>query len=378
MITPLSHAFDDFDPIATETIMLSDTSTQWAQRVCRDIPDADKQWHSFLRAFAIAGFEQWLNQGSTQLPITYPHTAPGSDANIQVGDFRLCILPIGSLKDNRVIIPATAVDGEHAAHLYVLVEVHEEIDQVRVFTGLRHDRLELYLEQQRGAENYVVPTSQFTVPPEKLLWYLSCLKPETIMDPAMATSGVKEKITNQLNETMTTVINTGRWLQGQLDTVAEQLAWQFIPSLELSYGLRDLGDTEDPLEKIPDILRELRERNVQVPDNASGACKSINVGDATCHFYTFVWELADTNEWSSLFVLFGSGANAPLPAGIELQVSDQTSVMSTSKVQPGAMTTFLYIQAIGNLDEQFTVEISTLNGETLTLPPFGFETVTEA
>ncbi|MFG6107280.1 DUF1822 family protein [Leptothoe sp. EHU-05/26/07-4] len=365
--------FKGFHPVATETIMLTNTSTQWAQRVCRDIADADEQWHSFLRALAITGFEQWLNQGNSGLPISYSQTvAPGTDATIQVGDFRLYILPMGTLKDDQVVIPASALSEKHTAHLYVLVEVHEEVAQVRVRTALLSHQLEAYVERQCEAEEYGVPVSEFTVPPEKLLWYLSCLKPEAIIKPDTVTSSVKEKITTQLHETVTTVINTGKWLQGQLDTVAEQLAWQFIPSLECGYELRDFRDAEDPLGKISDILRELQDRSVGVPTDAVGACQSVRVGNVICYFYTFIWELAETNEWSSLFVLFGADANEPLPIGTELQVSDQTSVMSTSKVQPGAMTTFLYIQAIGNLDELFTVDISSSDGETLTLPPFGF------
>ena len=216
MITSLSHAqfSNDFFPVATETIMLSNTSTQWAKRVCHPIADTDEQWHSFLRALAIAGFEQWLNQGNTTLSITYPqNSAPQRDANIQVGDFQLCILPMGALKDDRVAIPAAVVTGENAAHLYVLVEVHEEVEQVRVLSGLRHDQLRQYLRQcgvednagreatggsgpqapnfggfesyppqdwgARGAssqhglfekmsEGYVIPTSEFSVSPEKL------------------------------------------------------------------------------------------------------------------------------------------------------------------------------------------------------------------
>ena len=372
MTTPLSHTSDDFYPLATETIMLTDISSQWARRVCRDITDADEQWYSFLRALAIAGFEQWLNQGSTQLPITYPQdAAPNREATIQVGDFHLCILPVGTLKDDRVTIPGTAVVGEQAAHLYVLVEVHEEVEQVRVATALRHDQLKAYIEQQRRAEEYAVPIQQFTVPPEKLLWYLSCLNPQAII-PVEILEQDQATISSQLQGAAAKVINTGKWLQGQLDTVAEQLAWQLIPSLEPSYGLRNFKDGENPQEKILDILEELQHRGVEVPAHGTGACQAVTLGQIACELYTLVWELPETQEWT-LFILLGPRTDEPLPAGLALQVSDEHTVLSKSEVRQDTATTYLYIQAIGNLHEQFTVEISASDRETLTLPPFRFE-----
>ena len=375
MIPPLSHTFDDFYPLATETIMLTDISSQWARRVCRDITDADEQWHRFLKALAIAGFEQWLNQGSTQLPITYSQdAAPDQDATIQVGDFQLCILPVGTLQDDRVTIPATAVAGEQAAHLYVLVEVHEEVEQVRVAKALRHDQLKAYIEQQRGAEEYAVPIRQFIVPPEQLLWYLSCLSPQAII-PVEISDQDHATVSSQLKAAATKAINTGRWLQGQLDTVAEQLAWQLIPSLELNYGLRNLKDGENPQEKILDILEELQHRGVEVPTHGTGACQAITLGKLACELYTLVWELPETQEWT-LFILLGPGTDEPLPAGVALQVSDEHTVLSKSEVRQDTATTYLYIQAIGNLQEQFTVEISVSDKEILTLPPFKFDSET--
>ncbi len=373
MSSSLSHAqfFNDFFPVATETIMLTNKSIQWAKRVCHHIADADEQWHSFLKALAIAGFDQWLNQGNTTLSITYPQNlAPGKEANIQVGDFQLCILPMGTLTDDRVAIPATVVTGENAAHLYVLVEVHEEVEQVRVLSGLRHDQLRQYL-RQHGAKDYVVPTSEFTVSPEKLLWYLNCLNPEVIMQTEVVRSGIGETVTSYLDEAVTTVINTGKWLRGELDAVAEQLAWQLIPSLEPSYGFRDFGQDEPLREKTTGILKELRQQGVEVPEDATGACKEIRIGNVACEVYSLVWELPESQEWS-LFVVLGPAGDEPLPTGLGLQVSDEESVLSKSEVTPDAATTYLYVQAIGNLDEQFTVEIGLSDGETLNLPTFKF------
>lgn len=362
-------SFNDFHPIATETIMLSHTSTQWAQHVCRDIADADEQWHGFLRALAMAGFEQWLNQGGSQLSISYPkNTAPVMDATIQVGDFQLCILPMGVLEDDWVSIPATAVVGENAAHLYVLVEVHEEIEQVRILAGLRHDRLKQDF-QPHGTEAYVVPVSEFMISPERLLWYLNCLSPEAILQGA---SDDKRTAATVLKEVAHGVINTGRWLQGQLDAVADELAWQLIPSLEPSYGLRGLRDGTRSQEKMPDILQTLQHQGVEVPANAAGACKAVRIGNMACELYTLVWELSETREWS-LFVFLGLGTDEPLPVGLGLRISDENQALFEGVVKEDAATTYLYGQGIGDLDEQLIVEINSSDGETVTLQEFGFE-----
>lgn len=355
-----------FKPITPETIMLSPTITQWAADVCQPITDLDEQWQSFMRALAIAGFEQWLNESSTPLTLTYPRTAaPQTDTHVQVGDFRLCILPMGTLQDEQVRIPATAVTGRNKAHLYVLVEVHEEIDQVHVGPGLRHDQLGNLLSQHADDESYLVPVEQFMVRPEKLLWYLSCLEPEAIIP-------VVEK--NPVSGPIKAVINTGTWLHGQLDTVAEHLAWQFLPSLVPSYGLRgsEMRESENPMERLVPILETLKRQGVEIPTEAVGACKTISVGETVCQVYTLLWELPETQEWS-LFALVGPAGDQPLPVGMKLQVSEQAMVLSRSELRHDSVTTFLYIQVIGNSDEQFTVEIGSPDGTTLTLPAFGFE-----
>ncbi|MEM7063162.1 MAG: DUF1822 family protein [Cyanobacteria bacterium P01_B01_bin.77] len=363
---------NSFKPIATETIMLSPMFTQWATDICQPITDLDNQWQSFIRALAIAGFEQWLNESSTSLTTTYPRTAaPQTDTHVQVGDFRLCILPMGTSQDELVQIPAAAVTGKNKAHLYVLVEVHEEIDQVQVGAGLRHDQLSNLLPQHADSESYVVPVEQFTVRPEKLLWYLSCLEPEAIIPVVVK----KESVASPIKA----IINTGLWLQGQLDTVAEQLAWQFLPSLTMNYGLRgpETRESENPVKRLVPILETLKRQGMEIPIAAVGACKSVSVGETVCQVYTLLWELPETQEWS-LFILVGPDGKRPLPVGMELQVSEQAVVMSRSKLCHDSMSTFLYIQVIGNLDDQFTGEIGSPDGATLTLPTFEFEKMASA
>ncbi|MEM8612431.1 MAG: DUF1822 family protein [Cyanobacteria bacterium P01_H01_bin.105] len=356
----------DIIPLSTETVILSDTDTQWAEDICQHISHGDSQWQTFLKALAMAGVKQWLNDAGLVPAYQQERTPTVSDLDLRVGDYRLCILPIGAVADDTISIPDTAVIGDQAAHLYILAEVQEEVNQVRVITSLRHDQLQQYIQQHASIAtqgSYSIPLSQFTVTPEQLLVYLNCLEPETILQPAL--SGFSE-----LADTITTgMVNAGRWLQGELDTIAEQLAWELLPPLTPAQGFRPVK------EEIETIVEELTSQGVAIPLRARGACKEISIAGFPCRLYAWVWPLMEDNtpEWS-LFLILGPTPGETLPFGIELAVSDQQEILSRSTLNQESAVTYLYTQVIGYWQEQFMVDISLPNGPTISLPPFGFET----
>ncbi|MEO0432030.1 MAG: DUF1822 family protein [Cyanobacteria bacterium J06656_5] len=361
MNTP-SLGIQQFDviPLSTDTVMLSTASTQWATDICQDIPDGDSQWQTFLRALAVAGAQQWLDAAG--LVSTYPkNIAPAPEVNLTVGDYRLCVLPMGGLSDDTVRISA-AVVGEQAAHLYVLVDVQEEVDQVRVVTGLRHDQLRQLLPDST-AQGYDIPLERFTVTPEQLLLYLNCLDSETILQPT-----VPDHIAEMVETIATGVVNAGKWLQGELDTIAEQLAWELLPPLTPAQGFRPVKA------EIEDIIEELASQDIAIPQRARGAFKEINMAGFPCRLYAWVWPLmtGDIPEWS-LFLILGPTPGETLPLGIELTVSDQQEPLSRSALTQETAVTYVYAQVIGYWQEQFMVAIGLPNGPTINLPPFRFE-----
>ena len=361
MNTP-SLGIQQFDviPLSTDTVMLSTASTQWATDICQDIPDGDSQWQTFLRALAVAGAQQWLDAAG--LVSTYPkNIAPAPEVNLTVGDYRLCVLPMGGLSDDTVRISAAAV-GEQAAHLYVLVDVQEEVDQVRVVTGLRHDQLRQLLPDST-AQGYDIPLERFTVTPEQLLLYLNCLDSETILQPT-----VPDHIGEMVETIAMGVVNAGKWLQGELDTIAEQLAWELLPPLTPAQGFRPVKA------EIEDIIEELASQDIAIPQRARGAFKEINMAGFPCRLYAWVWPLmtGDVPEWS-LFLILGPTPGETLPLGIELTVSDQQEPLSRSALTQETAVTYVYAQVIGYWQEQFVVAIGLPNGPTINLPPFRFE-----
>ncbi|MEM6252885.1 MAG: DUF1822 family protein [Cyanobacteria bacterium P01_F01_bin.3] len=379
-LNPLT--FDDFDALATETIMLSESSLQWATQICQAIPDETEQWHTFLRALAVAGFDQWLNQGAHQFVSEYRTYPPGSGVNLRVGHYRICILPMGSLSDDHVAIPLAAANGSDPAHLYVLVDVQEEVDQVRIIAGLRCNQIQAYQQQgqleptQLGSLSvFWVPIQTFDNTPEQLLLYLSCLEPETmtsVQSAAQVASSPSIKLRSAARTLPINFINTGRWLQNQLDEIADQLAWTLlpplVPPLTPAAAMRSTPETLAPLQDV------LASSHVTMPDQARGAYQDFHLAGLSLRLYAFVWPLKETAipEWSLLLCL-GAVAEESLPTGIYIQVEDQTSTVVQPPLAAETHSAYLYTQAIGHFDEQFKVQIGLPNGPVQTFPMFGFE-----
>lgn len=174
---------------------------------------------------------------------------------------------------------------------------------------------------------------------------------------------------DEIAETITTgVINVGKWLQGELDTIAEQLAWELLPPLTTAQGFRPVK------EEIEDIVAELASQGIELPPRARGACKEIAIAGFPCRLYAWTWSLMTNNvpEWS-LFLILGPTPGETMPLGIELTVSDQHTILSRSSLTQETAITYLYAQVIGYWQEQFVVNISLPNGSTISLPPFGFQ-----
>ncbi|MEM9215344.1 MAG: DUF1822 family protein [Cyanobacteria bacterium P01_F01_bin.150] len=407
-------------------ISLSAEALEWATSVCEDIEDEDEQWQAFLRAMAIAGVEQWLSQSAFDLPVTYARDqAPSSGVNAQVGHYRLCVLPTGPAGDDRVMIPATTVlnsatdiesaidtrslqDTSPIAHLYCLVEVYEEYDQILVRSGLRQNQLQSYLAHypshneaihpMEGANErlsqepreYAIPVAEFTVTPEQALLYVNTLEPETMVtsvqmiDGAESTVGqvvramapeveqrantLSQTVTNALEKAEAGTINVGRWLSGQVDELAAQLGWQMIPALVPSQGFLPVRN------ELEAVMDQLERQGAVLPPQARGRMNDVEISGGQCRIYAWIWPLAESEledptipEWS-LFVLLGPAPDEPIPQTLELVIRDEQGDVVRSTGQDGG--DYLYAQAIGSLDELFWVRLEASGGETVELPAF--------
>lgn len=191
----------ELETLSPEAIDLELHHIDRALDVSRKALDPSQQWQTYLHGLALFGTQQWLEEREPELhfdleecSLFKPELASPIDAvcNVRVGDFKLCILTVGSLLEDEIFVPRAAIDlPEFAAHFYVLVEVCEELEQANVRGFLRYDRL----IQNRQTLNispqedwtYAIPLTWFESEPDRLLLYLRCLDADAIALPVAAT-----------------------------------------------------------------------------------------------------------------------------------------------------------------------------------------------
>ncbi|MGB3308727.1 MAG: DUF1822 family protein [Nodosilinea sp.] len=367
----------EFEPWRSSTVTLPATAIDWAVQVCQQEPDAAQQWPTFLRAMAVQGLQQWLEAGAQDIALYYDRNRPPNPAvTCGVNDFRLAVVAQGSLSDEVVTISQSSLeDAANFAHLYVLAEVQEEADQVTILAGLRRDRL---LAHQRQGElvaqadgTYRVPVQYFDTSPEDILLYLNCLAPEqlAVASPASASAPTPARI-SLLTQRAGDLINAGRWLRDQLDTVADGLAWTLLPPLAPAHAMMS---TSTPAEELEAVLRDLEPAGVSIPITARGAYTDLQQFGLPFRLYALTWTMFEPRppEWS-LFLFLGPVPGEQLPPGTRLVVRDAEAILAEQTLSPDLDAAYLYAQVIGTWDEQFTAMVELPNGTTLNWPPFVF------
>jgi hypothetical protein len=378
----------EFDPQRATTVTLSPEAVSWAVQMGQQVPDEAQQWPTFLRAMALQGLQQWLEAGALDLALYYDlHQPPTPGINGRVGDYRLCLVAQGSLSDDEVAIPAATVqDKTNFAHLYLLAEVQEEVDQVTLLAGLRRDRL-LAQQQSLGLTpqpdgTYRIPIHCFDTTPEDVLLYLTCLNPAQIVGPqvsgaetAPAAPIAASQPSPQPVQTRAP-INVGRWLQNQLDVAIDGLTWALLPPLDLASALRSrrVTDLREPTEQLEQILRELQPVGVTIPATARATYTDLQSTGFPFRLYALTWIMpaAQPPEWT-LFLFLGPVPGEALSPGTRLILRDATTVLAEQTLTQGNENGFLYAQAIGTWNEAFTATVELPNGNTLNWPPFVFQ-----
>ena len=393
--------FDSLLPLPIHSVELTDSSLQWVTEVSladpegsleNDLDQADRQWQNFLQAMAIAGFNQWLDEGA--LPLSVPlsgetisnHAGSEPIANFQVGSYQLYIAAMGAASSDTVRIPLTAAENSvisessvvaALAHLYILVDVQAEINQVCIVAGLTKEQLlqQLNLSDIQRQETISIPLSHFTVEPEQLLLTLSCLEP--VAAAQILRSTVVASAVTSVQEASAAVarniINAGVWLQNQIDSVAEQMSWALLPPI--STAMRPVR------EPIDTALEVLANQGVQLPLQARGVGGPISLGSCICQVYAWAWaietleedldETATEPEWA-LFLLLGAQIGETLPEGIQLQVSEGDELLAQERLSTASSEAYLYTQVQGTQTEQFVVSVVLPDGMAMTLPAFAF------
>lgn len=404
MIYSATHAFLDADVLHLDGIDLTPWQIQQAALTSQNLETqnrcgVDQAWQTYLNRLALFGLQNWLEERATDLKPALRSAvpfAPEQLATIQAGTFQVGAIALGSLPDTVVEIPQHWVQAQSHCHFYVLVEVLEEQEQVKLYGYLRRDQL-----QQRtatadllsNAEGMVsLPLEWFTPEMDQLLLHLRCLAAEALplvapaaqpqeapqptaqtrpwTQPAIAPGLQAGQVVKAVAQPL---LNTANWLFDELDAIAQEWGWMLLPQpqLRLKTALRSV---QSPVGQFEQVIGQLRRAGMEIPLKARGVCREFCWGKTELRLYVLTWNLAEMTgapEWSFLVIL-GAQPDALLPAGIRLRIQDARQVLVERTLSEQDLGAHLYGQVIGDWGESFQVSIH-LNAETsLTLPPFGF------
>ncbi|GBO51594.1 hypothetical protein APA_558 [Pseudanabaena sp. lw0831] len=363
----------EFDTIPLDAIALSPDLIRHALALSQSDnksanKNANSQWQDCIDAIAYLSIGEWLRDRLSNISLDV------TEANcFQVNGFTIYVLAMTRSAGDSVEIPINVIDLEttnskHSNLFIVAVEIQEEIEQALVLGFIRHAQLIEHLPELDRLDNTCqVPLSLFDDQPERLLLYLQHLEP--VLETVRAFQ--PEAITELPQVNMTELIlNTGLWLQSQLDEIAQTLAWQLLPTWQPNYA----SALRSPATELQTIVSEVARLTVDIPPHARAAYQDFQLGDRHLRLYATVWADGDRTEnpeWTLLLVL-GSQSSNEIPYGVRMRIRDQQQVLVDRRLEPNTNDIYLYACVTGEQNEAFTVSISLPSGVMLTLPAFAF------
>lgn len=433
----------DFEVLPTEAIDLSPESIDQALELSDQIPNEQRQWQTYLNVLALCGFEQWLESRSSELIINRAQcsvlqpsvaNAIASVCNLNVNEFKLCLIATGSLTDEEVTLPRAVVDlPEFIPHFYVLVEVQEEQETAVVSGFLSYDQLvnrRATVDLQADEDwTYQLPLTWFEGDSDGLLLYLRGLEPSAIplpialSDRSMQLSQMRselEALLPQLQSPERQLWQVLSWEQGAVVLSSpELLNWVYQlqrqtlqtraiapfqqhlsdilqlltqPAVNVGRWLWDELDEfaqelswvllpniapasamRSPTEEFEAIVNELQENGLAIPSQARGGYRDLPLAGYRLRLYAVTWPLVSSTvrEWTLLLVL-GTLSDTSLPPGLKLRVSDQTGILVERVLDADDNYPYFFTSVVGTWDEKFIVTVSLTPELELTLPPFAF------
>jgi hypothetical protein len=373
-----------------------------------------------------------------------PHYANLLDGvcNLIVGSFRVCLIVTGDRADQVIEVPKAAIElPVFIADLYIWMVVLEEQMQVEIAGYRRREQLVAHpcLSSSSPSDwNYTAPLEWFDPDSTRLLFDLRYRNPAdmaTAVTPIslLSVAQLQARLTTHhaqlqdptcvLNQVLTweevatllsepdlarriyeiqnpkskivrlrhsasaqssrahaevqnsppVPINVGLWFRDRLDSIAQELAWVLMPVFTPVPALRSIG-------------ADLQDLGIQIPANARGAYRNMQLADILLRLYAITWLLptdAEIPEWSLLVVLkpqadeclpisMREQIDVRLPLQTQLQIYDDQQLLEQIKLEDVNSGAYLYAQVAGTVDESFRVAIALPDYPVETLPPFIF------
>jgi len=231
----------DLRLLLSEFIQLEPEQFDQARDLIQRVTGEAHQWQKHLNILALIGFEQWLTERIQKPKIHQNLNILEDVCYINIGEFKICLIATEQLLDEVVSVPHNIINqSELAAHLYVIIEVLEEEEQVIIRGILRHDQLDNYRLQvnlqpiQEGY--YQIPLSLFDAEPNHLLFYCRFLEPTAIPLPVGANASSSVPLLEYLQETRTKL---SQWLEGVFDEGWQAIDALINPEVNLAFNTRN-------------------------------------------------------------------------------------------------------------------------------------------
>ncbi|NJO80792.1 MAG: DUF1822 family protein [Cyanobacteria bacterium RM1_2_2] len=263
----MTYFFIDDDQFAAhllspDSVSLTPEQIDWALNLSQNAATEAEQWQTYLNILALQGVQEWLHKRSPELSLKsnwlpgciHPpiHASQTSDLSqfvscLEIANFKLYLVTSDCIDDPMVAIPQAIVEQRSFdPDLYILVEVLEELAQVRVSGYLPQSQLNGQTRLQTEEQSVLLPLSEFTPDPDKLLLHLRCSNPAAFRAPTSSTSPISP------------TLNVSHWFRNQLSRVAEELSWILLPPLNLSGAMMSLRSGRSPSEDLDNVVMELR------------------------------------------------------------------------------------------------------------------------
>ncbi len=409
-----SSLLDDFDlpdwaALNPAQVELSPAQIQQAAQLSQTVRNSEQRWQAYLSMLGMLGFQHWLQERSPELVVqsdqasilrsSYANLMTEA-CNVQVGAFKVCLIPVGSAIKDRIDVSIAAFDlPDFAAHFYVLMQAIDEAETVAVTGFLTYNQFRQHRNELQANRDwtYSLPLDWFNTDANTLLLNLRCLEPSAIRLPALnitrSTTALREKLATldiqtqplwnvlTVEEGLTLLsdprlvdslytersINVGLWLRNQIDAIAQELGWMLMPLSNLS-AVRSLR------EDFESIRSTLEQQGVQIPSTARGAYRTLQSDQGSFRLYAVTWmvsEASDQPEWMLLITL-GAEPNAQMPQNLRLTIRDDAAILFEQTLEE-SNSSVLYAQVLGNWTEKFRVTIVANQADVFDIPPFGFE-----
>lgn len=385
------------DPAHHSIIDIPEEGIKQAVNLSQSIVDPDTRWQSYLSLLAFSGFIKWVEddvpetglsltcdtrQARLLLP-TYPEQPAAISQILLNQSFCLCLIAtMGTLDEDLELPQAIVDDPKQVAHFYVNVQVDTESNVATITGFLRYDQL----QRDRQAHNlqpingsYSIPFDRFERRIDRLLLLAHNLNPTAITLPQTALVPSLIPIKQQL---LQPVINTAQWIQRQLNQIANQTAdtldsllllpQDFTPQLASSFRGRSPRSIPDETtnENLSEMLQVVAQQGYSIPIDIRASYQELALEGHPIQMTIVSWLIPNVEttepEWSLL--LIAQTLSTPQTT-IEIKINDADQTLANTSL---TANTYHILQAIGELQEQFTITIAQANTE-LILPPFQFD-----